>query len=84
MAIDQDALKPAERRYLNLAKRFRSVMPENPAFVALRGARTYAGTEGLLEFQDAMVLAGEWVVVDGICRHRGAVTAELHKSCWAG
>jgi len=29
---------------------------------ALRGARTYAGTEGLLEFQDAMVLAGEELV----------------------
>ena len=65
MEIDQDGLTPAERRYLHLARRFRSTMPENPKFGSLRGTKTYAGTVGPLEFQDAMVLGGEWAVVVG-------------------
>jgi hypothetical protein len=40
-------------------------MPENPAFGLPRGTKVYAGTVGLLEFQDAMVLGGECVVVAG-------------------
>jgi hypothetical protein len=40
-------------------------MPDDPMFASLRGAKRYAGTIGLLEFQDAMVLGGEWLVVVG-------------------
>ena len=65
MAIDQGEFTPAERRYLHLARRFRSEMPERPTFGALRGAKRFADTVGLLEFHDAMILAGEWIVVVG-------------------
>jgi len=65
MASEQDEFTPAERRYLDLDRRFRSKMPDNFTFGSLRGAKTYAETVGLLEFRDATVLGGEWIVIVG-------------------
>jgi hypothetical protein len=65
MAIDKNELTSAEQRYLHLAQRFRFEMPEVLTFGSLRGPKRYAETVGLLKFQDAMVLGGEWIVVVG-------------------
>jgi hypothetical protein len=62
---DPTKLNRAAQRYLYLARHFRSDAPESATFDLLRGHKIYARSAGLMEFEEAIVLAGEWFVIIG-------------------
>jgi hypothetical protein len=63
--IDPITSYPATRRYLDLVQKFRTAVPETIALRTIRGHKRYFHSPGLMEFQRAMVLPGEWLVVVG-------------------
>jgi hypothetical protein len=67
MNINQEILEMAAQRYFALAHRFRSDAPTEAVFNYFQGSAVFPTAPGLLELNNALVLAGEWfVVADGV------------------